>query len=259
MASNKKIRSGAKLLNMAYGLGAAVVILGALFKIMHWPFANEILMAGMFTEVVIFVISAFDFGALGGEYEWEKVYPVLAEENGYAETPQVDTSWTQNLSQLDGNVFGALSNTLEGLNNNVSRLSGVADAAGATNDYAMKIKEAAGKIDHLNRSYSVAVDSMAGFANAAADARAYHEQVQKITTNLSSLNSIYELELQDAKTHLKSLNQFYASMTQAMQNMSEASKDAEAYKHGMADLNRNLSRLNNVYGNMLNAMSGGLK
>ncbi len=259
MASKKKIKSGAKLLNMVYGIGAALVILGALFKIMHWPFANEFLILGMGTEVLIFFISAFDFSSIGGDYEWEKVYPVLAEGNGHVEPATIDTSWTQSLDQLDGKVFGALSNTLEGLNNNVSRLSGVADAAGATNDYAMKIKEAAGKIDNLNRSYSVAVDSMSGFANAASDARAYHEQVQKITSNLSSLNSIYELELQDAKTHLKSLNQFYASMTQAMQNMSEASKDAEAYKQGMADLNKNLGRLNRVYGNMLSAMSGGLQ
>ena len=258
MARKKKVSGGARLLNMVYGLGAALVIAGALFKIMHWPFADLMLIAGMGTEVIIFIISAFDTSSLGADYEWERVYPALAEENGHVE-PQIDTSWTQNLNQLDGNVFGALSNTLEGLNNNVSRLSGVADAAGATNDYAMKIKEAAGKIDNLNRSYSVAVDSMSGFANAASDARAYHEQVQKITSNLSSLNSIYELELQDAKTHLKSLNQFYASMTQAMQNMSEASKDAEAYKQGMADLNRNLSRLNRVYGNMLSAMSGGLQ
>ena len=75
---------------------------------------------------------------------------------------------------------------------------------------------------------------MSGFANAAADAQAYHEQVQEITKNLSSLNSIYELELQDAKTHLKSLNQFYGAMTEAMSSMAEASKDAQQYKEGMA-------------------------
>ena len=99
---------------------------------------------------------------------------------------------------------------------------------------------------------------MGEFANAATDARAYHEQVQQITKNLQSLNSIYELELQDAKTHLKSLNQFYGSMSEAMSSMAEASRDAESYKKGMADLTKNLERLNNVYGNMLSAMSGGV-
>jgi len=256
--AKKRTSFKSKAFNFAYGIGAAIVIIGALFKIIHLPFANELLILGMGTEAIIFFLSAFDTPK--EDYEWEKVYPSLADDSLASPAPQqVDTSWTKNLDQLDGNVFGQLSNTLEGLNTNVSRLSTVADAAGATNEYAMKIKEASGKIDNLNRSYSVAVDSMSGFANAAADARAYHEQVQKITRNLSSLNSIYELELQDAKTHLKSLNQFYASMTEAMQNMSEASKDAEAYKQGMAELNRNLTRLNRVYGNILSAMSGNMQ
>lgn len=252
-----KSRGGKAIMNIIYGVGAAVVILGALFKILHLEGANTMLMVGMGVEAGVFLLSAFDFPE--DDYEWERVYPVLADESKAVAAPvvqQVDTSWTQSLNKLDGNVFGALSNTLQGLNDNVSKLTGVADAAGATNDYASKIREAAGKIDNLNRSYSVAVDSMSGFANAANDARAYHEQVQNITRNLGALNSIYELELQDAKTHLKSLNQFYASMTEAMRNMSEATKDAEAYKQGMADLNRNITRLNRVYGGMLSAMSG---
>ena len=251
-----KSRSGKALMNFIYGAGAAVVIVGALFKILHWEGANLMLIIGMFTEAGVFLISAFDPPA--DEYEWERVYPVLAE-SGYAEEPAaIDTNWTQNLSQLDGNVFGELSTTLAGLNDNVGKLSSVTDAAGATNEYAARIKEASSKINSLNQSYAVAVDSMSGFANAATDAQAYHAQVQEITKNLSSLNSIYELELQDAKTHLKSLNQFYGSMTEAMQSMSEARVDAEQYKQGMVELNRNLQRLNAVYGNMLSAMAGGV-
>jgi len=251
-----KTSSGKKLMNFIYGAAAAVVIVGALFKILHWPGANEMLIIGMFTEAFVFLVSAFDTPA--DEYEWERVYPALEDDSYVAEAaPAIDTSWTKEISKINGDVFHELSGTLENLNFNVGKLSTVTDAAGATDEYALKIREASGKIDSLNRSYEVAVDSMSGFANAAGDAKAYHEQVQVITRNLSSLNSIYELELQDAKTHLKSLNQFYGSMTEAMSSMAEASKDAEAYKEGMADLNRNLQRLNNVYGNMLSAMSGG--
>lgn len=245
-------------MNFVYGIGAAIVIIGALFKILHWEGANLWLMIGMFTEAIVFAISAFDFPA--EDYDWERVYPQLADDNYVPE--DVDNSdptlaLREGMKNMDAGVFGALSDTLSGLNDNVSKLSGVADAAGATNEYTSSIQAATGKISALNQSYSVAVDSMSGFANAASDAKAYHEQVQAITKNLSSLNSIYELELQDAKTHLKSLNQFYGSMTEAMSSMAEASKDAEAYKQGMADLNKNLTRLNSVYGNMLAAMSGG--
>lgn len=253
-----KSKSGKWLMNFIYGAGAAVVIVGALFKILHWDFANEMLIVGMMTEAGVFLISAFDPPA--DDYEWERVYPVLASGSytpDASASTAIDTSWTQSLDKLDGKVFSDLSTTLVGLNDNVGKLSAVTDAAGATNDYASKIREASGKIDSLNQSYAIAVDSMSGFADAATDAQAYHSQVQTITKNLSSLNSIYELELRDAQTHLKSLNQFYGSMTEAMSSMSAATKDAESYKLGMAQLNENLKRLNNVYGNMLTAMSGG--
>ncbi len=252
-----KSSAGKKIMNFVYGAGAAVVIVGALFKILHLEGANIMLIVGMVTEAVVFLISAFD--APADEYEWERVYPALADDTFAEEPARIDTSWTKNLEQLDGSVFGALSGTLQDLNYNVGKLTAVTDAADATNEYALKVREASGKIESLNRSYAVAVDSMSGFANAASDAQAYHEQVQSITKNLSSLNSIYELELQDAKTHLKSLNQFYGSMTEAMASMTEASRDAAQYKQGMQELNRNLQRLNNVYGNMLSAMAGGAR
>lgn len=252
-----KSRSGKVTMNFIYGAAAAVVIVGALFKILHWEGANEMLIIGMFTEAGVFLLSAFDPPA--DDYEWERVYPVLAEA-GYEPDEQtfIDTI-SPEMPKIDPAVFDDLSHTLVGLNDNVGKLSSVTDAAGATNEYASKIKEASSKIDSLNQSYSVAVDSMSGFANAATDAKAYHEQVQTITKNLSSLNSIYELELQDAKTHLKSLNQFYGSMTEAMSSMVEASKDAEQYKDGLKNLNTNLQKLNNVYGNMLSAMAGGTR
>jgi gliding motility-associated protein GldL len=251
-----KSSAGKKLMNFVYGAAAAVVIVGALFKILHWNGANEMLIIGMFTEAFVFLISAVDFPA--DDYEWERVYPALADptyEGGKA--PELDTSWTQSLSKLDGHVFEELSSTLKGLNDDVAKLSGVTGAAGATNEYADRIREATSKINTLNQSYEVAVGSMSKFASAASDAQAYHEQVQSITQNLSKLNSIYELELQDAKTHLKSLNQFYGAMSEAMSSMVEASKDAEAYKQGMSNLNKNLQKLNGVYGNMLSAMAGG--
>lgn len=250
-----KSRAGKNIMNIIYGVGAAIVILGALFKILHLTGAREMLMVGMGVEAGVFLISAFDFPS--DEYEWEKVYPQLGDPNFI---PSNDYQ-QQALPKLnfDTEAFDGLSGTLIGLKDSVSKFNGVADAANLTNGYADAIKGATGKIESLNQSYGVAVESMGKFANAASDAKAYHEQVQQVTKNLGSLNSVYELELQDAKTHLKSLNQFYGAMTQAMGNMVEASKDADAYKQGMQQLNANIQKLNNVYGNMLSAMAGGVK
>jgi gliding motility-associated protein GldL len=243
-------------MNFVYGFGASIVILGALFKIEHYPGASLMLLVGMSVEAFVFFISAFDFP--DDEYEWERVYPQLADESLVPDDAGFDQGRLMSGMQgLDAGVFETLSGTLTGLNDNVTKLSGVADAASATNDYTEKIQAAAGKINSLNQSYEVAVSSMTEFAGAASDAKAYHEQVQAITKNLRSLNSIYELELQDAQTHLKSLNQFYGAMTEAMGSMAQAKDDAESYRQGMNDLNVNLRKLNGVYGNMLSAMAGG--
>ena len=254
---------GAKVLNVVYGVAAAIVILGALFKIMHWPYASEVLIVGMLTEVVIFAISAFDFPK--ADYEWERVYPQLSDPNyipdgSYQQSAPVDTSALSSaLKNMDAGVFGALSDTLSGLNTNVGKLSSVADAAGATNAYAAAIQGATTKIETMNKSYEVSVGALGNFANAASDASQYQEEVKKVTKNLQTLNGVYEVELQNANTHVKSLNQFYGAMSAAMSSMVEASKDAESYKNGMAQLNGNLTKLNGIYSNMLTAMAGGAK
>ena len=69
---------GQRFFNFAYSIGAAIVIWGALFKILHLPGGNMLLSIGMGTEVLMFILSAFDRPA--PEYKWEKVYPVLAED-----------------------------------------------------------------------------------------------------------------------------------------------------------------------------------
>ncbi len=80
--------------------------------------------------------------------------------------------------------------------------------------------------------------------------------MQRVTKNLSSLNAVYEMELQDAQAHIKTINNFYESLGGAMNNMVEASKDAEAYRTEVASLTKNLRDLNGIYGGMLSAMGG---
>jgi gliding motility-associated protein GldL len=113
----------------------------------------------------------------------------------------------------------------------------------------------------LSANYDTTVDAMSNLASsvggAADNARLYQEQVQAVTKNLSSLNAVYEMELQDAQQHLKSLNQFYGSMANAMENMVDASRDAEQYRTEVASLTKNISALNKVYGGMLSAMNTG--
>lgn len=72
---------GRRFFNIVYSVGAAVVILGAMFKILHFPFGDEMLMLGMITEACVFLLSAFEKPAK--EYKWEEVYPALSENSGF--------------------------------------------------------------------------------------------------------------------------------------------------------------------------------
>lgn len=255
----------------AYGLGAAVVILGALFKIMHWPFANLMLIIGMSTEVFIFAVSAFE--PLHAETDWSRVYPQLAED---FDADFVDSMDNQDLTpeqalmlaeenmkqvELTPDLFASLSGSLNGLKENVSKLANIEDATVATNEYANRVREASGKVAELNTGYNNTVDAMQGLAanvsSAAGDAKAYQEQVQLVTRNLSSLNAVYEMELKDAETHIKTMNNFVGGLATAMGSMSGIAQDAETAKSEMASLSKNLRTLNRVYGGMLSAMGGG--
>ena len=93
-------------------------------------------------------------------------------------------------------------------------------------------------------------------ADATKDAQEYRSQFSKITQNMGALNAVYELELQDTNKHLKAMNAFYGNLTTAMQDMSDASKEAQQFKTEMSKLTNNLTSLNNVYGSMLSAMKG---
>jgi gliding motility-associated protein GldL len=273
-------RKWKNIMKYVYGLGASVVIIGALFKILHLPGANLMLIVGLGTEALIFAISVLE--PIHEELEWSKVYPELAEQDEFADLEELklegeegeekekslghgynsnnllgDTDSALKKSKLGPELLESLSESLEGLRNNVSHLSGITDATLATEEYSSKIKQAAEKVDMLNNKYETTVDAMSQFSNSIEDARAYHEQVQAVTRNLSSLNTVYELELQDAQAHLRSMNQFYGSLSSAMNNMVEASKDTEQYKKEVSQLTSNLHSLNVIYGNMLTAMNLG--
>ena len=112
--ASKKSRARANIMNIIYGLGAAVVILGALFKLEHWDGASEMLILGMGVEAAVFAVSAFDFPK--AEYEWERVYPVLADPDAEVEEDDdtLNLGWKDAMKQIDSDVFSDLSNTLAG-------------------------------------------------------------------------------------------------------------------------------------------------
>jgi gliding motility-associated protein GldL len=256
------------LMPKVYGIGAAVVIVGALFKIQHLPGAGPMLSVGLLTEAVIFFLSAFQ--PHQAETDWSLVYPELSEgydpsanDNRFREKTPAPNGLTGKLDDMlkNANVTPeALTNLGQGLNRlsaTTAQLGQLGEATNVTDEYTKRVRTAAQSLERINESYANTVEAVSAMSNATNDAKEYHLQVQNVTKNLGALNAVYEMELQDANTHLKSMNQFYGTLGKAMENMIQAGKDTENMQHQVADLTTNLSSLNRVYGNMLNAMRAG--
>lgn len=251
----------ARALNFAYGAGAAIVIAGALFKIMHWPGANEMLIGGMGTECLIFLISAFE--KPHQDTDWSLVYPELAGMPGKEKEKKVagGKSATQQLDEMMANskigpeLIDSLGTGLRSLSDNVGKMGDITQASVATKDYATAVGSAATNMRQLTTAANEAVASVRNMTVSTEQSSQYHEQVQGLIKNLSALNGIYELELQDSNNHLKVMNKFYGSISQSLQSLVDASADAQKYKEEMARLTRNLTSLNTVYGSMLSAMA----
>lgn len=247
-----------KIMAKIYGLGAAVVILGALFKIKHWPFADPMLIVGMGTEVIIFFISAFE--PLHKEIDWTLVYPELAgiesEEDGKKKgtiSQQLDKMLEE--AKVGPELINSLGNGLKSLSENVVNLKDLSSAAVATDNYTKNVQQASQSLSGMNSSYSKAVEAMNGMVTASEGSKEYGVQVDKMTKNLASLNSVYELEIKESNSHLKSINEFVGNLSKVVTSLSETQSQTESFKAEMGKLSKNLGALNNVYGNMLSAMN----
>jgi gliding motility-associated protein GldL len=258
-----------RIINVIASFGAAVVIVGALFKILHWNGANEMLMVGMFTEAAIFILFGVLYLAAKPEkqYEWERVYPELSKDFSgelpkRSVAPSTGTGITAKMDEMLANarvtpdIFDNLGKGMKSLTDTVSKIGDITDATIATNDYAKNVKSASGAMTEMNKAYGSTMNAMSEMSSATQDAKDYRVQFQKVTQNMGALNAVYELELQDTNKHLKAMNTFYGNLTTAMENMSDASKDTQQFKQELSKLTTNLSSLNNVYGSMLSAMKG---
>jgi len=207
MSSNSIFESKGfkKTMAYVYGWGAAVVIIGALFKIMHWPGADGMLIAGLGTEALIFFISVFE--PIHAEYDWTLVYPELAGVEPTEKKPKA-VSVSQQLDKMlaDAKVgpelIGSLGTGLKSLSDNVKDMSSLSSATVATNEYTSNISKASKAIESIGVSSIEISSSMTNFAgglssmvntlsSTATDSVEFKENINKLNKNLGNLNSVY--------------------------------------------------------------------
>jgi gliding motility-associated protein GldL len=267
--ASKKFKT---IMKFVYGWGGAIVIIGAMFKIQHWPGATVMLIGGLGIEACIFILSAFE--PLHEDPNWELVYPELA--LGHADaldheheehTPEIShkktnsSSVTEHLDKMleeahiDSALLTRLGDGMRALGENAAQLQGVSSAAAATDSYVSSLQAASDKVSNLSEAYERASVSISGMTSSTAEGESFGEQMQKVSKNLAALNNVYELQLKGSSAHLETTEKFQSQVTEMMKNLSDSTEDTKRYKENMAMLSANLTDLNTVYGNMLKAMS----
>ncbi|WP_310595455.1 gliding motility protein GldL [Flavobacterium sp.] len=194
-----------KVMNFAYGMGAAVVIVGALFKIQHWTGASQLLIIGLLTEAFIFALSAFD--KVDDELDWTLVYPELA---GGEAKPKVkkkedvadaDGLLSQKLdamlkeAKIDGELMASLGNSIKNFESAAKGIAPTVDSLASTKKYSEELTKAAAQMESLNSLYKLQLESASVNAEAnkdiAENAAMLKQQMQSMTANIASLNAVY--------------------------------------------------------------------
>ena len=169
--------------NLIIGIGAAVVLLGALFKLESWPYASEMLIAGLCTEAFIFAF----LGLIGPEkdYYWEKLYPGLEDYNSKI-SPLTAGPVDDAIPALNGEVveqqLGGMLSELQGMSKSLGSLKALQEVDfSGTND----------QMKAMSNFYTRMNEAMADLADSIEDTKAYKQQLSALNQNLGSLNSVY--------------------------------------------------------------------
>ena len=266
MASNSNFFYS-KVMPKIYGIGAAVVILGAMFKILDLPGANWMIGIGLTVEAIIFFLSAFEPSPK--EVDWSIVYPELNDPNEKPTGPRGPVSQAvsqdpiaQQLDKMlkEANIgpelIESLGKGMKNLATSAQNMGTLSDAAVATTEYATQVKAASQSLASMNDSYAQTATALMAMSSAAQDSQAYQAQIQAVTKNLAALNAVYELELQDSAEQKKARADFYKNMSTAMASFTEVGNETQAFKEEMVKLNQNVSALSKIYGGMLTAIRG---
>ena len=265
-----------KFMAKLYGLGASVVIVGALFKIQHFKGAGLMLMVGLLTEAVIFFFSAFE--PLHEELDWTLVYPELA---GMTDPDELDSMKETSkstgalerfddlmggLGGIDPTVIKHLGDSFDKLNTTATGISDVSQATAVTTRYVQNVGAAAESVGSLSASFqqsaaglqqtATAITNSSVAVNAITDSsKGYSAQLEGMNKNLAALNAVYELQLRSTNDQMQQSKAVYSDMEQMLADMKATVEETKRFREEMTGLNRNLANLNTVYGNMLSAMN----
>jgi gliding motility-associated protein GldL len=275
---------GKRLLNFCYSWGASVVILGAMFKILHLPYGNTMLAVGMVTEFFVFFV--FGFERPVADYRWEDVFPVLRSKNpldrpDFAQTSISDIMRSEaNAEDYDvapdkvshintgvaGNTaagFASLKNMPAGDSQNVSagvqklldaadRIAEIPQLTEATQKYLEQLSAIAGDMERFS-SITQSLSNVSDGINRSS--QGYVQQMEMLNRNISGLNTIYEVQLRSISSQISSIEHINAGLNRIKELYDGSITDSSVFRSETEKMARQLAQLNQVYSRLLQAMT----
>ena len=244
-----------------YGIGASVVILGAMFKLLNWPGGTFMLGLGLITEAIIFFLGSFEPREKG--LDWTKVYPELLEgyQGGTARPSshtggpvgeKLDEMFTQ--AKIDSALIERLGQGMYRLSESVTYLASMSELSAATEKYTANVEKATEVLENMQEAQTGALGAVRRLVNASQETQDYHEQVQSITETLKALNVAYKRELEEADLRSKTTQEVHTHISESMARLQVAGDETEKFKTELAQLGEKLASLNHIYGSMLTAL-----
>ncbi len=281
---------GQRFFNFAYSIGAAIVIWGALFKILHLPGGNTLLSIGMGTEVLMFILTAFDRPPK--EYNWEEVFPVLDSKNpedrpNFEGGTGIVVGGVSGTSTGSSGVSGEQAKAAVGIPSGVAlsaadtqslsesiakmaaaseQLSRMAELTSATQQYLDQMGAIAQEMSHLretteslNRVSEVLLQSYSAITqnseSITASSNGYVDQMKDLNRNIGGLNTIYEIQLKSVSSQLDSIDRVNRGIKDIRDMYEKSSAQAVRYCEETERMARYMQQLNSVYEKMLTAMT----
>ena len=183
-----------------YGWGASLVIIGALFKIEHWPFAGLFLTIGLTTEAIIFFFSAFEKPPV--ETDWSLVYPELANMHDGNKRPSQQLDDALEKAKIDNELIESLNEGLRSFGESAKQLNETVTAASAISEYNGQIQEGVKNMNALNSLYELQLQTsnqqmeattlfLQNLQSSVDDSKKFQQQVASLADNLEALNKVY--------------------------------------------------------------------
>ncbi len=239
-----------------YGLGAAVVIVGALFKITHWPGATAMLVIGLLTEAFIFVVSAFE--PLHEDLDWTLAYPELAgihgddgglgvattkkethelvSSGGGGASSEAITKFNDMLDKAgEKGIFDKFATGISNLNDNVSNLKNLEDTTVATNEFANNLKDASQSVNNLSNTFNQSTDTLS-------------KSSENLNFSVENLADAYSKTSQKVAEGNDSVTNAYQKLTDSMNiDFGSVAEGNDTYNNNIGSLNKNLSAVNAIF------------